>query len=61
MIKRTFDFVSENLSTESYHCAKFDAYRSYESEDVTFLFYRMTSRDLVIKRTYDFVSGSPST
>lgn len=36
----------------SHHCARFDAYRSCSSGDITFLFCRVTSHDYTIIGTY---------
>ena len=44
--------------TQSYHSAKFDAYRSCVSGYVTFLFLYVTSSDHMIIGPYDLVSGS---
>ena len=40
------------------HCAKFDAYGSCGSRHITFLLFKVTSRDHIIKGTYHLVSGS---
>lgn len=42
------------------HCANFDASRSCESGDKTFLFCQMALRDHMVKATNDLINGTAS-
>ena len=52
---------NKELFNLSHHCVKFYPYRSCRSENITFLFCQLASRDHMIKGTCDFVSRNEST